>query len=75
MTSSTSRLLSTASPAEARKVIDRIAEKNGFVSEEDLATIPSATRGIVRRALLAKDRKIAASVLTYDAPRPIVVRC
>jgi hypothetical protein len=50
--------------AQARKVIEDIFKDNGSVSEASLAQIPPAVRQEVEQALLIKDQKIGAAVLT-----------
>ena len=58
-------LLSTVSASEARDAVNRIVQHNGFVRESTLEKVTREARREVEEALLAKDKKIGASVLTY----------
>ncbi len=53
------------SSTDARRILDQIKKKNGFLSETTLNNIPQKERREVEAALLAKDMKIGSSVLTY----------
>ena len=53
------------SSAHARRILDQIKMKNGFLSENTLSSIPQKERREVEAALLAKDIKIGSSVLAY----------
>lgn len=53
----------------ARELVERIALENGFVSESVMESIPQDARLQIEKALLAKDKKIGAAVLTYVYPR------
>ena len=63
--------LSTASALEAREVVDRIVQENGFLPESTLGSMSPEVRKQVEDALLAKDKKIGSTVLTYGPPHPI----
>ena len=54
--------------ARARELINQIVKDNGFVRESSLETMSQEVRREVEEALLAKDRKIGHSVLTYEFP-------
>jgi len=51
--------------ARARIVVDEIVKDAGFVRESSLETMSQEVRREVEEALLAKDKKIGAAVLTY----------
>ena len=59
----------TFGTARARELVNQIVQKNGFVRESSLDTMSQEVRREVEQALLAKDKKIGSSVLTYDVPR------
>ena len=78
LTNATLALLSAAMPfptlgntTRARELVDQIVEKNGFVRESSLGTMSQEVRREVEQALLAKDKKIGCSVLTYDFARSL----
>lgn len=51
-------------PAQARQIVDQIVRDAGYVRESSLGTMSPEVRREVEEALLAKDRRIGASVLT-----------
>ena len=51
--------------AYARELVKEVVKDNGFVRESSLKTMTQEVRREVEEALLVKDRKIGASVLTY----------
>lgn len=54
-----------ATKDSARRVVQNIIKDHGFVREESLKTMLPEIRREVEEALLAKDKKIGSSVLTY----------
>jgi hypothetical protein len=54
--------------SRARELISQIVKENGFVRESSLETMSQDVRREVEEALLAKDKKIGSSVLTYESP-------
>jgi len=52
--------------ARAREFVNQIVKENGFVRESSLETMSQEVRREVEEALLAKDKKIGNSVLTYE---------
>lgn len=51
--------------ARAREIVRSIIEDLGFVSEKSFETMEPEVRQEVEKALLAKDKRIGSSVLTY----------
>ena len=51
--------------ASAREIVQNIAKDHGFVSEKSLEAMAPEIRREVEEALLAKDKMIGSSVLTY----------
>ena len=56
---------STFGTARARELVNQIVQTNGFVRRSSLDTMSQEVRREVEEALLAKDKKIGSSVLTY----------
>jgi hypothetical protein len=62
----------SAARVAARSLVEQIVRDNGFVREGSLESMKPDVRREVEEALLAKDKKIGASVLTYCG-RPVLV--
>jgi hypothetical protein len=57
-----------ASREFARKLVNDIGKKHGYIRKEVLDRMSDADRREVEHAMLMKDQLIASSVTTYDVP-------